>query len=77
VSSAQCPVLKQVSLKENACFGSTSLGESGFQIVKIPKSKHRPSVSDMHLTCCRNGGITKYISDYNKLDEEMQYHVSH
>lgn len=77
VPSAQSPVLKQVSLKVNACFGSNLLGESGFRLVKIPKSKHSPSLTDMQLNCCRKVGITKYIPDYNKLDEEMQCDVFH
>jgi hypothetical protein len=77
VLSAQCPILKRVSLKVSACFSSTYLSKSGFSTMKIPKSKYRSSLSDKHLNDCMRVTVTKYTPNYNKLAEEMQCQVSH
>jgi len=39
--SAQCPILKRVSLKVNVCFVSTYLSKLGFSTTKILKLKYR------------------------------------
>jgi hypothetical protein len=77
VPSAQCPVLKRVSLKVTACFGSAYLSESGFSIMKILKSKYRSSITEKHLNDCMRVAITKYTPNYNKLADETQCQVSH
>jgi hypothetical protein len=51
VPSAQCPILKQVSLKVSACFCSTYLSESGFSTMKILKSMYAvPSIALNSIT---------------------------
>jgi hypothetical protein len=77
VPSAQCPVLKRVSLKVSACFGSTYLSESSFSTMKKVKSKYRSSVTEKHLNDCMRVAITKHAPNYNKLAEGMQCQVSH
>jgi hypothetical protein len=59
VLSAQYPILKRVSLKVNACFGSTYLSKSGFSTMKILKSKYRSSLAAKHLNDCMRVAITK------------------
>jgi len=46
VLSAQCPILKRVSLKVNESFASTYLSKSGFSTMKILKSKYSSSLTD-------------------------------
>jgi len=77
VPSAQCPILKWVSLRVNTCFSSSYLSEWGFSTLKIPKSKYISSLTDKHINDCVRVAITKYTPNYNKLAEEMQCQVSH
>jgi hypothetical protein len=62
--SAQYPVLKRVSLKVNACFGSNYVSESGFSTMKILKSKYTSSLTDKHLNDCMRVALIKYASNY-------------
>jgi hypothetical protein len=71
VPSAQCPILKRVSLKVNVHFGSTYLSESGFSTMKILKSNYI-MLTDKHLNDCMRVALTKYTLSYNKLAEELK-----
>jgi hypothetical protein len=55
----QSSILKQVSLKVNACFSSAYLSESGFSTMKVLKSKYRSSLNDKHINECMNVAVTK------------------
>jgi hypothetical protein len=75
VASAECPVLKPVSLELNACFGSTCpyLSESEFSTMEtLMLECSILSLTDKRVNDSKRVAITKYTPNYNKLAEGIQ-----
>ncbi|XP_069582815.1 general transcription factor II-I repeat domain-containing protein 2-like [Ranitomeya imitator] len=77
VERCKYPLLKSVSKRLHACFGSTYLCESGFSALKILKSKYRSRLTDEHLDDCMRMALTNYNPDFETLAENMQCQISH
>jgi len=77
VPTLRYPIPNGVSLKLDACFGSSYLRKMEFSTIKTVKSKYRRSLTDKHINDCMRVTIAKYTPNYYKLVEEMQCQVSH